>query len=217
MGSSVRSSLSSAMVAVPPFLGVPELWFPPPPPHEAINARQMKPTPTRLIFDTSPTARIPGVRQPLITRLYSLECQVLICAPWTFSIRMMEAIDDLLQNLVRLGAEDQVAPAEDVGGNRIDADRGCNAAIFIDHVRVVNLLEGGPEIGGVQPHGGADSHKIVDVLELSAPFPVSLDQRVVDFVESAAFAGDLGRAQRAAGIDDHVAMTQLEPGISRDR
>ena len=110
------------MVAVPPFLGVPELWFPPPPPHEAINARQMKPTPTRLIFDTSPTARIPGVRQPIITRLDSLECQVLICAPWTLSIRTMEAIDDLPEDLIGLRTEDQVAPAEDVRRDRVDAD-----------------------------------------------------------------------------------------------
>src|SRR5437016_14568349 len=112
------------MVAVPPFLGVPELWFPPPPPHEAINARQMKPTTTRLIFDTSPTARIPGVRQPLITRLDRIECQVLICGDLAAARLGLprtadHAVDDLFQDVVRLCPDYQVAPAEDVRGYRV--------------------------------------------------------------------------------------------------
>src|SRR3989442_9907140 len=130
---------------------------------------------------------------------------------------MMEAIDDLLQNLVRLGADDQVASAEDVRGNRIDADRGCNAAIFIDHVRVAVLLEGGPEIAGLQSNARADSNEVFHILQLPTASPVSLEQRVVHLVESAALAGELGRAQRTAGIDDHVAMPQLQPGLGRHR
>jgi len=35
---------------------------------------------------------------------------------------MMEAIDDLPQDLIGLRTEDQVAPAEDVRRDRVDAD-----------------------------------------------------------------------------------------------
>src|SRR5712692_4975725 len=128
-----------------------------------------------------------------------------------------ETVDDLLEHLVRLSSEDEVAPAEDVRGNRVYAHRACDPPVLIDDRVVATFLHGGAQVVAVESDPGAEAHDVVDLLETSAAFPVRFEERVMHLVELAVLTGKLRRAERAPRVDDDVARMHLEADRFRDR
>src|SRR5207244_12183493 len=72
------------------------------------------------------------------------------------SPRRVEPVDDLLQNLVRLRAHDQVAPAEYVRGYRVDAHGRGKPPVLSDDVCVVVNFDRAPLLNRVKTDGGTD-------------------------------------------------------------
>src|SRR5882672_4006151 len=123
----------------------------------------------------------------------------------------------MLEGVVGLGAQDQVAAAEDVRGDCVDAHRLGLVAVVVDHRAVAILLDRLAQLVRIESDPGADPHQVVDVFEPACSFPVSLEQREVHLLELALLARELGGAKRAARVDDDVALLHRESYLGSDR
>ncbi len=100
--------------------------------------------------------------------------------------------------------------------NGVDAHSLCLASVGIDHRRVAILVDRLSELGAIQPDARSDPHEIIHVLQPPSAVPVCFEQGLVHLVVFPVLAGELGGAQGAAGVDEHVALDHRKPYLGRN-
>ena len=123
----------------------------------------------------------------------------------------------LLKGLVWLGAQHEVAAAEDVGGYGVDPNRFRIVSIVIDDRRVAILSDGFPELRCVKPDLLSNAHKVVRIFQLTGASPVRFEESLVHLLELSLLAGELGGAKGSTRVDDDVALVHRQTNLSSDR
>ncbi len=78
------------------------------------------------------------------------------------------------------------------------------------------IIERSPELSRIQPDPGPDPDEVVGVFQSSGPLPMRLEQSLMHLLELAVLAGELSAAQRAARVDDDVALLHRQSDLRRD-
>src|SRR2546426_5315122 len=113
-------------------------------------------------------------------------------------------------------ADHQVTLPEDMGRNRVDSNRLRLAAAVFERPFEAPQLDRRPQLDWIESYVRSDAHEIVDHLELSSALPVGLEERSMHVFELALLACELGRPQRLARVDDHVALPPHEAHLLGD-
>jgi hypothetical protein len=111
---------------------------------------------------------------------------------------------------------DQVTAVEDVGGYRVDSNRFGLVPVVVDDLLVAACHDRGSQLDRIKPYFLANSNQVVDIFEPARQFPMRFEKRVMHLLVLTLLARELRGAQRAARVDDQIALLHHEAYLSRD-